>query len=450
LTLTEDSQMSMIEKLAERNAVRGPVLVGVIGAGQMGTGLVVQLERLPWARVTAVADVDLQRAQSALEMAGVRPEEIVVTEDPAAAQRASEAGRRVITRAATMLAAIPIQEVVVDATGVPEVGARAAHAAIGAGKHIVMLNVEADITVGRMLRRLADKAGVVYTCSAGDEYAAAMELVEFATVLGFDIVAAGKGKNNPLDYSATPDDMRQRAAEVGANPWMLASFVDGTKTAVEMTCLANATGFAPDVRGMHGPHANLADLPKLFRLQKDGGILNGQGVVDYAIGVAPGVFVVIETDEPVIAKDLKYLKLGDGPQWVLFRPYHLANLETPLSIARAVVYGEPTIAPRLQATAETVAVAKRDLMTGDILDAIGGHTSYGLIERADIVSREGLLPLGIAEGARVVVPVRRGEPIPRSAVEFDESGFLHRMRLEQEELESSTPATVEAGADLAD
>lgn len=431
--------MSLIEKLAERTARSGPVAIGVVGAGQMGTGLVVQLQQLPWARLAAVADVDLGRARSALELAGQTIDEFVATDDPAEAQRASEAGRTVITRDARMLASMTAVEAVVDATGVPEVGARAAHTAIGMGKHVVMLNVEADITVGRMLKRMADEAGVVYTCSAGDEYAATMELVEFATVLGFDILAAGKGKNNPLDHFATPDDLRQRATAVGANPWMLASFVDGTKTAVEMTCLANATGLVPDVRGMHGPHASLAELPSVFRLKEDGGILSQPGVVDYVIGVAPGVFVVIETDQPVIAADLKYLQLGEGPQWVLFRPYHLANLETPLSVARAVVYGEATIAPRLQGSAETVAFAKRDLAPGDVLDAIGGHTFYGVIERADTASREGLLPLGIAERARVTVPVRRGEPIPRSGVELEESSFLYRLRREQEELEGAPP-----------
>lgn len=426
--------MSLNERLNERAEAGNPVLVGVVGAGQMGTGLIVQMERLPWVRVVGVADVDVERARAALVLARVPNDAVVVTDDAGEAQRAAEAGRRVVTRDAEMLATLKTHEVVVDATGVPEVGALVAYSAIGSGKHVVMLNVEADITVGRILKRLADQAGVVYTGSAGDEYAATKELVDFARVLGFGIVAAGKGKNNPLDRSATPDNLKARAATIGANPWMLASFVDGTKTAVEMTCLSNATGLVPDIRGMHGPHATLGELPNVFSLREAGGILSHAGVVDYVIGVAPGVFVVIDTDEPVIAADLKYLQLGDGPQWVLFRPYHLANLETPMSVARAAVYGEATIAPLLEPMAETIAVAKRDLAPGDVLDAIGGHTFYGLIERAEVATREGLLPLGIAESARLVARVHQGEPIPRSAVELDETGLLHRLRRMQDEM----------------
>lgn len=197
------------------------------------------------------------------------------------------AGKRIVTRSAELLAEAPDNEAIVEATGVPEVGAVVAEAAIRCGRHVIMLNVEADVTVGRILKRMADAAGVVYSTSAGDEYAPAKELVEFARTLGFGVVCAGKGKNNPLDRTATPDSVAERARKLGANPWMLASFVDGTKTAVEMTCLANATGLVPDTRGMHGPRATVADLASVFRPRAEGGILDRKGVVDYAIGVAP-------------------------------------------------------------------------------------------------------------------------------------------------------------------
>lgn len=424
--------MSLYDRLQERAAAGRPVSVGIVGAGQMGTGLIVQLERLPWFHVAAVADVQVERARAALDLAGVPPGQTVEVDELWAGERASEAGRRVLTSDADLLAALKTHEVVVDATGVPEVGARVAYGAIHVGKHVVMLNVEADVTVGRALRRLAAAAGVVYSGSAGDEYAATKELVDFARILGFRVVAAGKGKNNPLDRTATPEALRERAQAIGANPAMLASFVDGTKTAVEMTCLANATGLVPDIRGMHGPNATVEELPRIFRPEEEGGILGQTGVVDYAIGVAPGVFVVIDTDEPVIASNLRYLKLGDGPYWVLYRPYHLANLETPMSVARAAIYREASIAPRPEPIAETIAVAKRDLAPGERLDAIGGGTFFGLIERAATARREGLLPLGLAEGAAVTAAVRAGDPIPRSAVEFDRSSLLARLRAIQD------------------
>ncbi|MGH7903360.1 MAG: NAD(P)H-dependent oxidoreductase, partial [Candidatus Dormibacteraceae bacterium] len=420
--------MALLERLRDRVGAGRPVTVGVVGAGQMGAGLIVQMEHLDWSHVVGVADIDIDRARGALRLAGVPDEEVVVVDDLWGAERAADAGRRVVTKDAELMAALKTHEVVVDATGVPEVGARVAHGAIRVGKHVVMLNVEADVTIGRQLHRMATAAGVVYTGSAGDEYAAAKELVDFARLLGFRLVAAGKGKNNPLDRTATPDRLRARAEAIGAGPAMLASFVDGTKTAVEMTCLANATGLVPDVRGMHGPDATVEALPGIFRPRQEGGILNRVGVVDYAIGVAPGVFVIIDTDDEVVARDLRYLRLGEGPYWTLFRPYHLANLETPLSIARAAVYGDATITPLPVPVAETIAVAKRDLRPGEALDVIGGFTFYGLIEQASVAAREGLLPLGLAEHAAVVAPVRMGDPIPCSAVEIDRTSLLARLR----------------------
>jgi predicted homoserine dehydrogenase-like protein len=424
--------VSLRERLDQRAAEGNPVRVGVVGTGQMGTGLVIQMEHLHGFHVAGIADINLDRARHAFAEGGVAPNELAVVEDPQQAGRAVEAGLRVLTRDAALLASLPRAEVIVDATGVPEVGARVAVAAIQAKKHVVMLNVEADITVGRALKKMADEAGVVYTASAGDEYAATKELVDFAQTLGFTVIAAGKGKNNILDRSVTPRDQEERARRVGANPWMLSSFVDGTKTMVEMTCLANSTGLIPDVRGMHGPDATIDQLPRIFCPSKDGGVLSQPGVVDYAIGVAPGVFVIIATDQPAIADNLRYLQLGPGPYWSLFRPYHLANLETPMSVARAAIYQEATIAPRPEPVAETIAVAKRDLESGRKLDAIGGYDYYGLIDRAPVVQAEGLLPIGLAEGAVLNAPVRRGEPIRQSEVAIDQSTTLAKLRSLQE------------------
>lgn len=424
--------MSLYEKLLERAEADRPVTLGVVGAGQMGTGLVSQMAPLPWFEVTGVADIDVDRARAAYRSAGIPDHLVDVVDDLPDAERSRAAGRKIVTRSAELLAHLPGNEAIVDATGVPEVGAIVADAAIRGGQHVVMLNVEADVTVGRILKRMADAAGVVYSASAGDEYAPAKELVEFARTLGFGVVCAGKGKNNPLDRTATPDSQAARAKVIGANPWMLAGFVDGTKTAVEMACLANATGLVPDVRGMHGPNSTVAELPKLFCPGKDGGILLRKGVVDYAIGVAPGVFCVIETDSPIVADEMRYLSMGSGPYWVLFRPYHLTSLETAITVATAAIYHEGTIAPGPKPIAEAITIAKRDLRAGEKLDKMGGWMHYALAESAEIAVAEDLLPAGLAEGAVLTEDVKMGEPIHRSKVEPDESTLLYRLRVKQE------------------
>jgi predicted homoserine dehydrogenase-like protein len=322
-------------------------------------------------------------------------------------------------------------DVVVEATGVPEVGARVAHEAIRNGKHVVMLNAEADVTVGPALREMADSAGVVYTGSAGDEPGAIMDLYDFARSMGFEVLVAGKGKNNPLDTSATPDSVAEEAERKRMNPKMLASFVDGTKTMVEMCAVANATGFSPDVPGMHGPaEKDPQRLKELFSLKDEGGILSHYGAVDYVRGVAPGVFVVVRSASGPIRETMEYLGQGPGPNHVFYRPYHLTSLETPLSVARAAIYGEPTIAPRGTPTAEVVAVAKRDLAAGERLGGIGSADYHGWLVPAE--GAQTLLPLGLADGARVTRKVARGEEIPRGSVELPEASLIAALRHLQE------------------
>src|SRR5699024_2826367 len=255
----------------------------------------------------------------------------------------------------------PEVDVVVDATGVPNMGAEIAWDTILNNKHIVMLNVEADVTVGPLLKKMADASGVIYTGSAGDEPGAIMELYDFADAMGFEVVALGKGKNNPLNLESNPDVTAEEAAKKGSSPKMLASFQDGTKTMVEMNCVANATGFAPDQPGMHGFEGKVADLPSIFIEKDKGGKLTGRQGVEFVNGVAPGVFAIIASDKEEVNAEMKYLKMGDGPNYVLYRPYHLTSLETPLSIAKAYFDKEPTIAPHYGLQGETVAVAKKDL-----------------------------------------------------------------------------------------
>ena len=213
-------------------------------------------------------------------------------------------------------------DVVIDATGNPNIGTLIALEAMKHGKHVVMLNVEADVTIGRFLRDEARKAGVIYTGAAGDEPAATLEIVGFAQSLGFDIVAAGKGKNNPLKFDAMPDQYEEEAARRNMNARMLVEFVDGSKTMIEMTAVANATGLVPDVPGMHGPAATREELAQVLCTKADGGILTKAGVVDYSIGkgVAPGVFCVVKPRHERVTERMTDLKVGPGPCYTIFRP----------------------------------------------------------------------------------------------------------------------------------
>ncbi|TFH36196.1 MAG: flagellar biosynthesis protein FlgA [Anaerolineales bacterium] len=428
--------MSMRDDLIEYEQNNGPIRVGLIGAGQMGTGLMSQMEKMDGMQVVAVADVIPNRAEAAYVEASVEKSLVRSVESSLSeAELAVQEGLRIATRSFDMMIEMASLDVIVEATGIPEIGAIACQAAILSGKHVVNMNVETDATIGYYLAELGRAAGVVYTLAAGDEPGAIKEIYDFADALGFEIVCVGKGKNNPLDRSANPDKLAEQARQKNMSAKMLASFVDGTKTMVEMTSAGNATGFAPEIRGAHGPKCSVADLPKLFVPKADGGILEGKLAVDYAIGPAPGVFVIITTDQPKIIADLRYLGLnGHGDYWSLYRPYHLANLETPISIARAVLYDEETIATHKPPVAETITAAKKDLKPGDVIDGLGGFSVYGMIEKAEVAKAENLLPLGLAPGAKVRKNIKTGEALTYEDVEIDNSLTIAHLRFLQDRI----------------
>ncbi len=424
--------MDILDRLHARERDGHPIRVAVVGAGQMGSGLAHQMARLPGLRLAAVCDVILDRAAAAAARAGVAAEPATCAED---VRRLLAEGRAVVAPDALWLAQGSEVDVFVDATGEPEAAARLALAAIARRTPFVTMTVEADATVGPLLAWLARSAGAVYTVGAGDEPSVLCEMVEFARTIGFEVVCAGKGKNNRLDRTATPESVAAEAAARGMSPRMLAAFVDGTKTMVEMAALANATGLRPDCPGMHGPQADLRDVLRTFVPEADGGILGQRGVVDYAIGdVAPGVFLVVATPSEPIRRDLAYLKMGEGPYYLLSRPYHLASLEVPLSVARAVLRGEPTMTAAGPPRAECVAVAKRDLHAGDVLDGIGGRMAYGLIETAEQAARAGAVPIGLVRGARLRRDVARGAALTREDVVLDETLTIVHLRRLQETL----------------
>jgi predicted homoserine dehydrogenase-like protein len=420
------------ERLLDLEARGTPVTIGLIGAGQMGQEILCQVQLMKGVRAPVIAEVSFERAELALQMARLPTDRLVRAESAAAAQAAVDSDRIALVTDWRIVPQLKCVQVVVDATGSPELGVEIALQSIQAQKHIVMMNVECDVTVGPILNRKAREAGVIYTLAAGDEPAAILELYRFARALGFEVVAAGKGKNNPLDISATPAALADRAKARDMSPRMLCEFVDGSKTAVEMCSVANATGLVPDVRGMHGAKATRETLHQVFCPQSQGGVLNRAGVVDFAIGVHPGVFVVFTTDQPRLRHGLIQRDMGNGPNYLLFRPYHLCSIEVPLTAAQTVIYGESAGHPLERPVAECIAIAKRPLKVGETLDAIGEYCYRGSIDTIEAARKENLLPLGLAKGCVLKRKVAVGEPIRYDDLDHLPDTLLVRMRKEQD------------------
>jgi predicted homoserine dehydrogenase-like protein len=425
------------ERLADLESKGTPVAIGLIGAGQMGQEILCQVQLMKGVRIPVVVDVTFDRAELACRMARLPADRLVRAESVKAAQAAIDSGRIALVTDWRFVPQLECVQVVVDATGSPELGVEIALECIRAKKHIVMMNVECDVTVGPILNRKAREAGVIYTLAAGDEPAAILELYRFARALGFEVVAAGKGKNNPLDITATPEAVAARAKARDMSARMLCEFVDGSKTAVEMCSVANATGLVPDVRGMHGAKATRDTLHQVFCPKSQGGVLNRTGVVDFAIGVHPGVFVVFTTDQPRLRHGLIQRDMGNGPNYVLFRPYHLCSIEVPLTAAQTVIYGESSGHPLTRPVAECIAISKRPLRAGETLDAIGERCYRGSIDTVEAARRENLLPLGLARGCVLKGDVALGQPIRYDDLEHVPSTALAELRRRQDELAAS-------------
>ena len=413
-----------------------PIRIGLIGSGEMGTDIVTQVRQMEGLEIGAIADLRVDAACEAVRVARQADDGYRVVESGAAISAALQAGEIPIIEDATVVCTHDQIDVVIDATGKPAVGAQIGLLAMEHGKHLVMMNVEADVTIGALLRREAERLGVVYTLGAGDEPSSTLELIEFVSALGYPIVAAGKGKNNPLNVDATPEDYAAEASARNMNPRMLVEFVDGSKTAVEMCAIGNATGLVPDIPGMHGPAATLDQLHQVLCPVEDGGVLGRKGVVDYSIGkgVAPGVFVVAELAHPRLRERMADLKLGHGPYYTFYRPYHLTSLEVPLSCARAVLYGRADMRPLPVPVAEVCAVAKRDLKAGERLDAIGEHTYRAWAMSAADARARGAVPCGLLEGGVVRQPVKRGELLTQQNCAVDVNAPIVQLRRRQDEL----------------
>lgn len=421
--------------LKNRHDSGSPIRVAIVGAGQMGTDLVVAIARMKGLEVAAIADRRLSGAPQAIEMAGYDADHGSICENPSAINAAIDAGRIAISQNSSDVISNPQINVVIDATGRPIAAAEVGMAAMEAGKHLVMMNVEADVTVGSYMQNRARELGVVYTVGAGDEPSSTLELYNFVTALGYPVVAAGKGKNNAFQIDATPDDFRAEAEARNMNPRMLVEFVDGSKTMVEMSCIANATGLVPDVPGMHGPDCTMETLHNTLCPREDGGILSQRGCVDFSVGegVAPGVFVVVEMDHPRIRERMNDLKLGPGPYYAFYRPYHLTSLEVPLSAARAALYGTADMHPMDRPVAEVCALSKRDLKAGEELDFIGEYCYRSWAMKADEARLQQAIPVGLLHGSRMKRDLKAGELITAENCEVNTNSMLYQLRLKQDQ-----------------
>ncbi|MEL7430403.1 MAG: NAD(P)H-dependent oxidoreductase [Pseudomonadota bacterium] len=411
-----------------------PIRIGLVGCGEMGTDVIARVAHMKGIEVSAVSDRRFTRADEALRIAYGEDGHGRNASNLKDMTAAIEAGKMAIVDDAMMIAENPMIDVVIDATGVPSVGAEIGLHAMQHGKHLTMMNVEADVCIGPYLKSEAERLGVVYSLGAGDEPSSCMELIEFVSAMGHEIVCAGKGKNNPLNFDAVPDDYQEEADRRNMNVRMLVEFVEGSKTMVEMCAIANATGLVPDMAGMHGPAAALKDLSSTLVPQSDGGVLSRKGCVDYSVGpgVAPGVFVIADMSHPRISERMEDLKMGKGPYFTFHRPFHLTSLEVPLTCARAVLYGKADMVPMSKPVAEVCALAKKDLVPGDTLDQIGEYTYRAwVMERGEAVSSKAI-PCGLLEGATVTAPITKGSLISYDNTRVAEGSKIAEMRARQD------------------
>ncbi|UCF06329.1 MAG: NAD(P)-dependent oxidoreductase [bacterium] len=420
-------------KLCRREAEGRPIMVGLVGAGQMGTEIVTQIGEMKGMETAVVVDLSEELAMKGYAHSRKKTE-VVITDDLDEAERALAAGKRIASTNYLLATRLPAVDAVVDATGSTNMGVVISLDCMSHGKHIVMMSVECDITVGPILRHMADNAGVVYSLAAGDEPAAIVELFRFADALGFEVIAAGKGKNNPLNIYATPETERENAERRKMSANMLCEFVDGSKTAIEMASVSNATGLIPDRRGMHAAKSTIDELNKVFVPKEDGGILTNRGIVDFAIGVHPGVFLIVSTNNDRIKEALIQRDMGQGPYYTLFRPFHLCSIEVPLTVAQCVLYGESSGHPRRRLTSECIAVAKKDLKAGETLDGIGEYCYRGIIERHDIARKENLVPLGLVKSCVLSRDVPRDEVISYDMIKSMPDSVLLQLRKLQDNL----------------
>lgn len=400
--------------LREREATGHPIRVGMVGAGASGRAIALQLGTPPpGIRLVAIANRTPAHGERAFREAGMTEWRRVETAREAEAAIAR--GVPVLTEDPLVLAACDAIDVLVEVTGTVEAAASVVLEAFGHGKHVVLVNAELDSLLGPILKVKADSAGVVVTHTDGDEPGVAMTLLRYLRSLGLRPVAAGNLKGL-VDYYRTPETQRAFAEKHDLDVRKVTSFADATKLSMEATVLANATGFHAGRRGMYGPACkHVREMADLLPADQ----MIATGLVDYALGAAPhtGAFVIVHEESPLKKVQLAYYKLGDGPFYVFYTPYHLPYAQIASTIGRAVIHRDPTVAPLAGPVCEVVTIAKRDLKAGERLDGIGGFCTYGLIDNVTAARAVSALPIGLSEGCRLLRDVSKDGVISMNDVE---------------------------------
>ena len=443
--------MSLFAKLRRRADEGRPVRVGLIGAGKFGSMYLSQALRTAGIHLVAVADLSPDRAREALRRVG--------WDDARFAARALEAAARggttLVTEDAEAMIASPFVDIVIDATGSPAAGIRHALQAFAAAKHIVMVNVEADVLAGPLLARRAAEAGVIYSMASGDQPALIAELVDWARTIGLEVICAGKGtKYLPAYHASTPDTVwghygfsESQVAGGDFNPQMFNSFLDGTKSALEMAAVANACGLTPPRDGLAFPPCGVDDLPGILKPAADGGLLTERGTVEVVSSVERdgrpvfrdlrwGVYAVFEAPSPYVRDCFAQYGLktdSSGRFAATYKPYHLIGLELGISVASIAVRGEATGATG-EWRGDVAATAKRALRAGERLDGEGGFTVYGKLMPAAESLAQDALPIGLAHNMVLKTDVPAGRAVRWSDVAYDAGQEAIRVRREMEDL----------------
>jgi predicted homoserine dehydrogenase-like protein len=420
---------SVYAELRAREAESRPIRVGVIGAGATGRAIALQLGTpVPGMRLVGMSNRTTQHAERALKEAGVTRWEVARSAADASAR--IERGVTVMTDDPTVLTRCPNVDIIIEVTGSVDFGASVVLDAFAHGKHVVLVNAELDSLIGPILKAKADEAGVVLTHTDGDEPGVAMTLVRYVQSVGLKPVAAGNIKGM-VDYYRTPETQKEFAAKNDQDVRKVTSFADATKLSMETCVLANATGFTVAKRGMVGPRCGY--VRELANLLPPEPMLAG-GIVDYSVGAAPhtGGFVVVHEENPYKQTQLAYYKLGEGPFYVFYTPYHLPHIQLPSTIGRAVIHCDPTVAPAAGPSCEVVTVAKRPLKAGERLDGIGGFCSYGLIDSRTAARTVDALPIALSENCVLVRDVAKDAVVTFRDVRLPAERLSDRLWREQE------------------
>jgi predicted homoserine dehydrogenase-like protein len=416
--------------LEKRHKEGNPVRVGLVGAGFIGQAVAFQIENhIRGMKVAAISNRTISKAMDAYDNAGI--DDVGTVSTTGQLEEALAEGRSAVTEDYSILCKAEGIDAIIEATTDIEFSAHVAINAIDNRKHVVLLNADLDATVGPILKVYADRAGVVISGMDGDQPGAMMNLFRSVKTIGYKPVLIGNIKGMQ-DFYRTPDTQREFASKYGLSPILATSFADGTKISMENALVANATGFRVGKRGMYGPackHVN--DAKDLFPLDK---LLEG-GLVDYILGAepGPGVFVLGYGDQHVRQRQMSYYKMGDGPLYVFYSPYHLAALEVPLTAARAVLFHDAAVSAAAGPVCDVITIAKRDLKAGEVLDGSGGFTCYGMIENSDICRTENLLPMGLSGGCRLNRDISKDQVITFDDVEMPAKRLIDKLRTEQNE-----------------